>query len=273
MKPAFKYIYGPVPSWRLGSSLGVDLLSQEEKICNFDCVYCQLGVTKKHTVERKIYVPVEKVIEELGSLPDIVIDYITFSGRGEPTLAENLGELIKAVKLIRKEPIAVLTNGSLMGIDELRKELVLADFIVAKLDACSPESLKEINRPAEGMEFGSILDGIKKFRKDYQGKLALQIMFIENNKLDINKYIYLANYIKPDEVQVNTPLRPCNTKPLTKEEILKIKDYFTSVCKGINVVSVYDERAFKEIASISDEDTLKRRGKVIHENVKRDSKV
>jgi len=86
--------------------------------------------------------------------------------------------------------------------------------------------------------------------------------FIENNKQNINKYIYLANYIKPDEIQVNTPLRPCNVKSLTREEILKIKDYFTSACKGFNVVSVYDERASKDVASISDEDTLKRRGKV-----------
>ncbi|MDD5618476.1 MAG: radical SAM protein [Candidatus Omnitrophica bacterium] len=258
----YKYIYGPVPSWRLGSSLGIDLLSQEEKICNFDCVYCQLGPIKKYTVERKIYVPVEKVIGELGKLPDTNIDYITFSGRGEPTLAANLGEAIKAVRLSRKEPIAVLTNSSLMGIDEVRKELVLADFVVAKLDAYSLEFLQEINRSAKGIEFGSILDGIKKFKKDYNGKLALQIMFIENNRQDVNKYIYLTNYIKPDEVQVNTPLRHCNVKPLAKEEILKIKDYFISACKEINVVSVYDERAFKDIASLSDKETLKRRGKV-----------
>ena len=268
MKAEFKYIYGPVPSWRLGSSLGIDLLSQEEKICNFDCVYCQLGSTIKYTVERKIYVPIEKVIEELEALPNISLDYITFSGRGEPTLAENLGEVIKAVKLIRKEPLAVLTNGSLMGEDEVRKELALADFVVAKLDACSPESLEEINRPAKGIEFGSILDGIKEFRKSYQGKLALQIMFIDKNKDDVNKLIYLTNYIKPDEVQINTPLRPCNIKPLPKEEILKIKETFTSACKGefrrkeINVISVYDERIQKEVLSISDEDTLKRRGKV-----------
>jgi len=242
--------------------LGIDLLSQKEKICNFDCIYCQLGATKKHTVERKIYIPVEKVIGELGALPDISIDYITFSGRGEPTLAANLGEVIKAVKVIRKEAIAVLTNGSLMGEDEVRKELLLADFVIAKLDAYSQESLQQINNPAKDIQFASILEGIKEFKKGYQGKLALQIMFIENNKEYINKYIYLVNYIKPDEVQVNTPLRPCNAKPLAEEDISRIKDYFISACKGINVVSVYDERAFKDIASISDEDTLKRRGKV-----------
>mgnify|MGYP001765731397 FL=1 len=262
MKAKFKYIYGPVPSWRLGSSLGIDLLSQAEKICNFDCVYCQLGPVKQYISERKIYVPVKELIEEFEGLPDTDIDYITFSGRGEPTLAANLGEVIRAVKLIRKERIAVLTNSSLMGIEEVRKELTLADFVVAKLDACSPESLKAINRPAKGVEFGSIIEGIKAFRRNYKGKLALQMMFIDNNKNDVNKLIYLANYIKPDEVQINTPLRPCNIKALTKEEIIKIKDIFIASCKGVNAVSAYDERVIKDTVSLSDEDTLKRRGKV-----------
>ncbi|MEW6686541.1 MAG: radical SAM protein [Candidatus Edwardsbacteria bacterium] len=266
--PKYKYIYGPVPSWRLGSSLGIDLLSQEEKICNFNCVYCQLGVTKRHTIERKIYVPVEKVIEELEALPNVSLDYITFSGRGEPTLAENLGQAIKAIKLIHRVPVAVLTNSFLMDKEEVRKELALADFVIAKLDAYSPESLQEINNPAKGIEFTSILEGIKEFRRSYQGKLALQIMFIDKNKDNVNKLVYLTNYIKPDEVQINTPLRPCNIKPLQREEIFKIKETFTSAYKGefrrreINVISVYDERAPKDILSISDEDTLKRRGKV-----------
>jgi wyosine [tRNA(Phe)-imidazoG37] synthetase (radical SAM superfamily) len=262
MKARFKYIYGPVPSWRLGSSLGIDLLSQAEKICNFDCIYCQLGPIKEYTLERKIYVPINEVIEELEDLPGTNIDYITFSGRGEPALAANLGEAIRAVKLIRKEQIAVLTNSSLMGIDEVRKELALADFVVSKLDACSPELLQVINKPAKGVEFGGIVEGIKAFRKSYKGRLALQMMFIDNNKNDVDKFIYLANYIKPDEVQVNTPLRPCGIKALIKEEILTIKNSFIASCKGINVVSAYDERTSKDIVSLSDEDTLKRRGKV-----------
>jgi len=259
--PQYRYIYGPVPSWRLGSSLGIDLLSQEEKICNFDCIYCQLGPTKKHAIERKIYVSVEKVIEELGGLSDTNIDYITFSGRGEPALAANLGEAVKAVKLIRKESVAVITNGSLMGLGEVREELSLADFVIVKLDACSPDALEKINRPSKDIEFEGILEGLKEFRNKYEGKLALQIMFIENNKDYISQYIHLVNHIKPDEVQVNTPLRFCNIKPLTREEILRIKSHFISACKGINAVSVYDERVLKDISSISDEETLKRRGK------------
>lgn len=264
--PKYKYIYGPVPSWRLGSSLGIDLLSQGEKVCNFDCVYCQLGPADKYTIERKEYVPAGEVIEELKKLPDISIDYITFSGRGEPALAANLGEAINQVKAVRKEPIAVLTNSSLMGMNEVRKELAQADFVAVKLDACSLKSLRQINKPAAGIEFDGILNGIKNFKSIFHGRLALQIMFIasgyiEDNTQDIEKYICMANHISPDEVQINTPLRPCGIRPVPKDEILPIKDIFVSSCKGIEIVSVYDYRARKDILSISDEDTLKRRGK------------
>jgi wyosine [tRNA(Phe)-imidazoG37] synthetase (radical SAM superfamily) len=262
MMDNFKYIYGPVFSWRLGSSLGIDLLSQEDKICNFDCIYCQLGPTKRHALNRKTYVPIKEVVEELERLPALPLDYISFSGRGEPTLAENLGQAIKAIKLIRKVPVAVLTNSSLMDKEEVRKELALADFVVAKLDTFSPESLQEINHPAQDIEFASILDGLKEFRNDYRGRLALQIMFIDKNKDNITKFIYLVNYIKPDEVQINTPLRPCKIKPLSKEELFRIKDSFSRVCKGMNIISLYDERTPKEVFAVSDEDTLKRRGKI-----------
>ena len=122
--------------------------------------------------------------------------------------------------------------------------------------------MEQEKRPAYGIEFGGLVEGIKAFKKNYQGKLALQMMFISNNKNYVNKFIYLANYIKPDEIQINTPLRPCGIKPLAREEIVKIKDGFISACMGVNVVSVYDERTIKDIVSLSGADTLKRRGKV-----------
>ncbi|MDD5655136.1 MAG: radical SAM protein, partial [Candidatus Omnitrophica bacterium] len=141
MKRAFKYIYGPVPSWRLGSSLGIDPVSKGRKICSFDCVYCQIGKAGLFIKERKRFIDTGEIIAELAGLPPLKIDYLTFSGAGEPTLAENLGEMIKAVKAIRPEPIAVITNGSLMTQADVRQELALADFVIAKLDAYSPESL------------------------------------------------------------------------------------------------------------------------------------
>ncbi|MCM8792034.1 MAG: radical SAM protein [Candidatus Omnitrophica bacterium] len=259
MHKKFKYIYGPVFSWRLKSSLGIDLVSLQKKMCNFNCIYCQLGPTKRYTTERKIYVPLKELIKELERLPEIKIDYITFSGSGEPTLARNLGEVIKTIKKIRKEKIAVLTNSSLMDKEEVRKDLSLADFVIAKLDAYSPDSLQKINSPHGKIEFAGILDGMIKFKKEYKTRLALRIMFIDKNKDNVNKFIYLTNSIKPDEVQINTPLRTCNIKPLSREEVFKIKEIFVSACKEVEIVSVYDKRLFKEVVPLNEEDTLKRR--------------
>ncbi len=255
-KKRFRYIYGPVPSWRLGSSLGIDLLSQQEKVCNFDCLYCQIGRTKEYTRVRKIYAPTEDVIKEIDSLPPVPIDYLTFSGRGEPTLAKNLGEVAKAIKSKRKEPLAILTNSSLIDKQDVRADLLLMDFVCLKLDSYSQASLREINRPAPGLEFENILNGIKQFRKEYKGRLGLQIMFIEQNKNMAGQLAELARLIGPDEVQINTPLRSCAATGLTPQEISGIKLYF----KGLNTASPYDA-APRRVSPISAKDTLKRRGK------------
>ena len=146
--PKFRYIYGPVSSWRLGSSLGIDVLSAKEKACSFDCLYCQIGRTAVKTKKRKIYAPTKDVIKEISNLPpDLKIDYITFSGTGEPTLASNLGELIKKIKGLRREKIAVITNSSLMNNKAVREELALADFVIAKLDAPNEEMFEKIIHP------------------------------------------------------------------------------------------------------------------------------
>jgi wyosine [tRNA(Phe)-imidazoG37] synthetase (radical SAM superfamily) len=253
----FHYIYGPVPSWRVGSSLGIDLLSQKEKICSFDCLYCQLGKTKIVTVTRQVYVPEDDILKELDTLPeDVSIDYLTLSGRGEPTLAKNLGDMIKLLKGARKEPIAVITNSSLMNRQDVREELSYADFVIAKLDACSQESLMEINKPLPEMKFENIVEGMQIFRKHFQGKMAIQVMFMESNMKHACAINEIVREISPDEVQINTPLRPCAVDPLGREELARIKDLFT----GLNVIFVYESMK-KYVTPISDEDTLKRRGK------------
>jgi wyosine [tRNA(Phe)-imidazoG37] synthetase (radical SAM superfamily) len=252
-----KYIYGPVSSWRLGSSLGIDPISQKDKICTFDCIYCQLGRTHKFANERKIFVSEDEIINEMTSLPELEIDYITFSGRGEPTLAKNLGKMLSAIKRIRKEKTAVITNSSLMFLDDVKEDLLLADFVLAKLDACSQELLEIVNRPIKQITFNKILDGIRQFKSNFKGKFALQIMFIDENKENAKEIYELAKDINPDEVQINTPLRPCNSKPLSKVEIDKIKAYFNNM----NVITVYDSER-KQVEPISTEDTLKRRGKI-----------
>lgn len=256
-KEMYRYIYGPVPSWRLGSSLGIDLLSCEDKLCSFDCIYCQIGKTLNLTVERGLFVPTEAVIEELKMLPEACqIDYITFSGRGEPTLAVNLGEVIKAVKALRREPVAVFTNSSLMHREEVRSALSLTDLVAVKLDGVSQRLLELINRPPQDIRFEKILNSLKEFRRGYTGHLALQIMFIDENKEDAGLLAELCDQILPDVVQINTPLRLSEIPPLSKEEILRIKGYF----KGMRVVSVYDGEP-REVSPMSIEDTLKRRGR------------
>lgn len=253
----FKYIYGPVPSWRLGSSLGIDPISRKEKICTFDCVYCQIGETKIFSDERKIFVPASEIIRELDLLPPVQIDYITFSGAGEPTLAKNLGEMIKAVKGVTKTKIAVITNSSLMDRQDVQGDLLSADFIIAKLDAASMEVFEKINRPMKTIKFDIIVQALKKFRGIYKGKLALQIMFIEENKKFAREIARIAKQINPDEVQINTPLRLCGVKPLPEAELNVIEGYF----EDLNVISVYKAEK-KKILPVSDEDTLKRRGKI-----------
>jgi len=253
----FKYIYGPVPSWRLGHSLGIDPVSKGRKVCSFDCVYCQIGPTGLLTDERRDFIPSQEIIAELQTLPPLKIDYITFSGAGEPTLAANLGQMIRLIRKIRRERIAVITNSSLIDREEVQNDLMDSDFVLAKLDAPNQEIFTKVNRPFKTIEIGSIIAGIKAFRKRYKGKLALQMMFIEQNKNSAPDLACLAAEIQPDEVQINTPLRPCAVKPLSEEELTRIRDYFT----GVKTLSVYDAEK-TPIEPISSEDTLTRRGKV-----------
>lgn len=257
-KRDFRYIYGPVSSWRLGISLGIDLLLSKGKVCNFNCIYCQLGETLKPTEKPKVYVKTKDVIEELKKLPRIKIDYITFSGRGESTLAKNLGQAIKAVKKLNLAPVAVLTNAAGISQANIRKNLSFADFVIVKLDAYSQESLERINQPAKAIRFKNIFQGIKQFKKDFRGKFALQIMFVEDNQRDAEKLARLAREINPDEVQINTPRRPSKVKPLSREKIARIKEYFS----GLNFISVYDVQP-KRAISLSKQETLRRRGKII----------
>lgn len=253
----FRYIYGPIASWRLGISLGIDLLSSKRKICDFGCIYCQLGKTLRYTKKPRIFVKTSEIIEELKRLPKIKIDYITFSGRGEPTLAKNLGEAIGAVKRINLAPVAVLTNSSLINQENIRENLSFADFVIAKLDSYSQGSLERINQPAKAIKFEKIILGIKQFRNEFKGKFALQIMFVKENLRDAERLAKLAQEINPVEVQINTPRRPCKVKPLSREEIARIKEYFHE----LNFISVYDAHP-KKVTPLSKKGILKRRGKI-----------
>ncbi len=253
--PKFKYIYGPVYSWRLGMSLGIDPLSDKSKICNMDCVYCQLGKTVQWSHTRKDFVSTQDILTEIQALPPMQLDYITFSGRGEPTLAANLGQMISGIRRMRPEKIAVITNSILMDDVNVRKDLKLADFVLAKLDACDDETLKSVDKVLKNVSFENIVRGIKAFRREFNGKLALQIMFVKANKDFAWEIAQIAKELGADEIELNTPLRPSAAAPLSPAELLEIKKKF----RGLSAKTVYElER--KNIVPLNERDTIKRHG-------------
>lgn len=191
------------------------------------------------TVDRRTFVPAKTVERALGeALKSVKADVITFSGTGEPTLAKNLGELIEVAKESSDLPVAVLTNSSLQFRKDARKELAKADIVKGKLDAQNDELLKRINRPHEKISFSEIIAGLKKFRKEFTGRFAIEVMFVPENKDFSGEIAEIVETIEPDEVQINTPLRPSPATPLTREELEKVEKSF----RGLNCRSVYKAR-------------------------------
>ena len=248
-------IYGPVASWRLGKSLGIDLLSTKEKTCSFDCIYCQLGKTIHLLNKRREFVSLAQLTRELASTVNIGVDYITFSGTGEPTLASNLGHAIEIVRSTTHLPIAVLTNSSLIYREDVRCELAKVDVVVAKLDAPNEKIFALINRPILRSQFNYIVEGIKSFREAYKGKLALQMMFTEINKDYASEMAAIAAEISPDEIQINTPLRHCEAKPLPPNKIIAVQREFIALK---NVTTVYEAPRHK-VTPLNPIETLWRR--------------
>jgi wyosine [tRNA(Phe)-imidazoG37] synthetase (radical SAM superfamily) len=205
-------VYGPVKSWRLGASLGIDLLCVDS-ICSFACVYCQLGKINRLTKTRRIFVSTEKVLEDLKNSDWQAADVITFSGSGEPTLAKNLGEVIEKIKDFTGKPITVLTNSTLLNSKKVCAELARADKIFCKLDAWSEEVLRRVNRPHSDVSLAAVFSGIKLLRRDFKGYLAIQTMILSAPApAEIKNFAEILMEINPDEVQLNLPTRPIPTE-------------------------------------------------------------
>jgi wyosine [tRNA(Phe)-imidazoG37] synthetase (radical SAM superfamily) len=204
-----EYIFGPVPSRRLGRSLGVDLVPF--KTCTYDCIYCQLGQTTNKTMQRKKWVPINAVIEQLKKKLDSKPDYITLSGSGEPTLFLRLEELVCRIKDTTDVPIAVLTNGSLLWLPEVREALKLADLVIPSLDAGSNRTFQYVNRPHRDITFRKMLEGLVKFRNEYKGNYWLEVFVlagVTTLEAELKKLKAHISNICPDKVQVNTVTRP-----------------------------------------------------------------
>ncbi len=238
-----RYIFGPVPSRRLGISLGVDLVPF--KTCTFNCIYCQLERTTNQTLKRKEYIKTQDILKELrqffkspNSKPSLreipsecrTPNYITLSGSGEPTLNSKIGEIISGIKKMTSIPVAVLTNGSLLYRKEVRDSLKKADLVIPSLDAATAKTFKKINRPIKTLKVEKIIKGLVDFKKEYRGKIWLEIMLVKginDRKKEIEKLKRAIAKIKPDRVQLNTVARPpCEkfAKALSKGELEKIKN-------------------------------------------------
>lgn len=207
-----KHIYGPVPSRRLGISLGVDLVPK--KICTYDCIYCQIGGTTLQTVERKAYIParsilrdVKEALQEWGEK----VDYIAISGSGEPTLNSAIGEVIHGIKKMTSLPVAVITNSSLIHLEEVRQSLLQADVIMPSLDAATTSVFQTINRPHSSIEIEQIIQGLAALRKEYKGQIWLEILLcrgVNDGGEEIEGFRQAIRTIRPDKVHLNTVVRP-----------------------------------------------------------------
>jgi wyosine [tRNA(Phe)-imidazoG37] synthetase (radical SAM superfamily) len=241
---AYRYLYGPVPSRRLGRSLGIDLVPH--KICTYDCIYCQIGDTTEKTLARKEYVPVREIIEEVERFlkegaPSV--DHLSLSGSGEPTLHSQIRSVIEGIKAITSIPVAVITNGSLLYEEEVRQDLLRADIVLPSLDAVSSEVFMKINRPRPGFSVEKVIEGLVEFRKVYKGQIWLEILFckgINDGKEELLRMKKVVDRIQPDLIHLNTVVRPPSEKwavPLGQKEMEEIRAFFG---KSASIISEFD---------------------------------
>ncbi len=237
------YVFGPVPSRRLGRSLGLDITPY--KTCTFDCIYCQLGRTTNRTVQRKEYVPNDLVLSELKGFLDEIgedIDYITFAGSGEPTLHSKIGEMIDAIKTMTDIPVVVITNGSLLFREDVRSDLLNADLVLPSLDAATEPAFRAVNQPHESLEVGKIIEGIRIFREAFEGEFWLEIMVVKgmnDQEEEISALMDAISRIDPDRVQLNTVVRPSAeaVEAAGRDELMRIRERF-----GENAEIIADAR-------------------------------
>ena len=206
---AQQLVYGPVPSRRLGRSLGVDLVPL--KTCTYDCVYCQLGRTTSKTVRRGRWTDPDAVVaqvrDRLASEPDV----IALAGSGEPTLHAGIGAVVDGIKAITDVPVAVITNGSLLGRPAVQRGLAAADIVLPSLDAPSEELFQSVNRPHESLRLAGLVDGLVSFRAAYQGEIWLEVMLLAGmtaQQTQVRRLAELAALAAPDRIQLNTAVRP-----------------------------------------------------------------
>jgi wyosine [tRNA(Phe)-imidazoG37] synthetase (radical SAM superfamily) len=255
-----KYIFGPVPSRRLGRSLGVDLVPF--KACTFDCIYCDLGRTTHKTISRESYVKPEEIRRELElTLPNLSKkpDYITLSGSGEPSLNQHIGDIIHDVKDLSSIPLAVLTNSSLLSLKEVRAALLGVDVVIPSLDAVNDVTFQCVNRPHPSLRIDEIISSLIQFRRQYRGQIWLEILFcrgVNDGKEEIEKLKEVIERIEPDRVQLNTPVRPPAEDfafPLTLTQLEEIREIMGEKAE---IIPEFSAPLGEELNSVKDTEIL-----------------
>lgn len=254
-----RHVYGPVPSHRLGRSLGVDLVPF--KTCAYNCIYCQLGRTTDLTITRREYVPVDEILIQLreklrtGPTPD----YVSLAGSGEPTLHARIGKLIAGIKRLTRIPVAVLTNGLLLSMRDIQDALMEADLVLPSLDAGDADLFRLVNRPHAQIEFDAMVDGLAVFRERFTKPVWLEVMLlagITGIRAEVEKIAALARRIRPERVQINTITRPpCEefAYPVSPDVMAAFARLFG---RGASVVSEHRPRRAAGSGTLADGDIL-----------------
>ena len=241
-----RHVFGPVPSRRLGFSLGVDPIPR--KCCNFDCIYCQVGKTTHTETERKSFFDREELVKEvLDHLQQArAADIVTFSGSGEPTLNKDLGWMLRELKKKIGTPLAVITNGSLLFQEDVREDLLVADVVLPSLDAVIEETFRAINRPHASISVDRVVQGLRSFRSVYKGKIWLEIMFargINDTAEELEQFRKVLHDISIDKIQLNTITRPApdqGAKPLDAAGLARIRQMLGARCE---IITGFDKRS------------------------------
>ncbi len=244
-------IFGPVPSRRLGFSLGVDTIPF--KTCSLNCIYCQLGRTINKTIQRKEYIAADDILREIKKVlrEGKRIDYITFSGSGEPTLNSEIRRIISRIKQLTSIPLAILTNGTLLYRPRIREDLMEADLVIPSLDTVTQEIFEMVNRPHPSLKIEKVITGIDSFSQEFNGKVWLEIMVVKgiNDSLEeIEKAAQVIKQMNLEKIQLNTVVRPPAeefAQPLTAEDLKNIKTVLGKKCEIIAEFKRATQKAYK----------------------------
>ena len=261
---AFKYIFGPVPSRRLGLSLGVDIVPL--KTCSLSCRYCQVGETPVQTLERGEYINPDAVLRELEHhfSSHAKPDWVTFSGSGEPTLNSGIGYIISGIKRLTDTPVCVITNGTLLWMPEVREALLTADAVMPSLDSALNPSFHRLCNPHPDLDIDRIIDGLVAFRQEYKGQLWLEILFadgINDSNAEVDALVSASRRISPDSIHLNTVVRPPADSSIHPVKYTQLERFRERFGENVEIIASFDKKKCSDRSTTVDEirEYLKRR--------------